>query len=136
MFYIYQLYLIINNKHEIFHTAYLEDVDNEDDIRDVIMERKHFNSPLNQFLKALMYDFEIKIIDVVNTNDGIRKIIKMYRDATDQHYSSYNVPSVKRYQQKHKERYLQYSREYSSNPDHFFINKYYRDKYKRLCGYN
>lgn len=131
-YYIYQLYIPIRGDHHIFHTNYLEDVSNEDDIRDVILSKIDYNTPLNKFLKEIMFDFEIKIIDTLLTTDRIREKVKQYRDETDQHFASYNVNKIKKYQNDNKQKYSNYIKKYWKDPKRKTHLRKFNKKYKPM----
>ena len=129
-YYIYQLYIPINNTHHIFHTNYLEDVSNEDDIRDEIISKIDYNTPLNKFLKELMLDFEIKIIEKVSTTDRIREKVKGYIEESGQHFASYYVKQIKDYQQQNKKKYSEYNKRYWADPNKRPHLRKFNAKYK------
>jgi len=129
-YYIYQLYIPIGDTHNIFHTNYLEDVSNEDDIRDEIMSKIDYNTPLNKFLKEIMFDFEIKIIDTLLTTDRIREKVKQYIDECGQNIASYNVNKIKSYQQKNKQKYSDYIKKYWKDPKRKSHLRKFNSKYR------
>ena len=128
-YYIYQLYMEINDTHHIFHTNYLEDVSNVDDIRDEIISKIEYNTPLNKFLKEII-EFEIKIIDKVPTTERIRPKLKYYRDESGQHFASYNVNKIKQYQKKNKQKYSDYTKKYWKDPDNKPHLRKFNEKYR------
>lgn len=130
IYYIYQLYINVGGEGHVFHTNYLEDVSNEDDIRDEILSKIDYNTPLNKFIKEIQYDFEIKIIDKLPTTESIREKVKQYRDETDQHFASYNVTKIKSYQQKNKQKYSDYIKKYWKDPKKKQHLRKFNSKYK------
>lgn len=129
-YYIYQLYIPIDGVHHIFHTNYLEDVNDEDEIKEEILSKIDYNTPLNKFLKEIQFDFEIKIIDTLLPSERIREKLKYYRDECDQHIASYNVKQVKDYQQKNKRKYNEYNKKYWSDPKRTPHLRKFNKKYK------
>ena len=130
LYYIYQLYIEIHGEHHVFHTNYLEDVSNIDDIRDVIESKMNYNSPLNKFLKEIAYDFEIKIIDKLLTTDRIRSKVKQYIDEVGQNYASYNATKIKQYQNDNKQKYSDYIKQYWKDPKRKSHLRKFNNKYK------